>query len=578
MRPPLLSTDTRSDEAGSTARPAVRSAARSRSVPTVVAFVLAGLLAACSGSTPSDGATGTNGSSGDDTTQGTAAPVELQPVAEPVRPGAFGQVIPQPTTVTPGPGQFLLRAETTVVLEAGADAAGAVALLQRTVGAPLDLDLVVQGDEVPLDPAVPTITFTSVEAEADLGREGYELTITDGDVRIVARGRAGFGWAVQTLRQLLPAETFRPSGQDGTYALPGGIVRDVPRYAWRGAMLDVTRHFYGVDDVKTFLDEVATYKLNRLHLHLSDDQGWRIEIRSHPELAEVGGRTQVGGGPGGHYTQDQYRDLVAYAADLGIVIVPEIDLPGHTNAALNADPKLNCDGVAPDPYTGTQVGFSSLCIGLDYTYEWLDDVIGELAELTPGDWIHIGGDESHATPHADYVAFIERVTAIVADHGKVPMGWEEIGQAALPDAAVTQYWQNAETAQIGTAQGADVVLSPAPVLYFDMKYRADGPVGNKWAGYTDTREVYDWDPAAALPDVDPAQVLGVEAPLWTELVTTLDDVQLMTLPRLPAMAEVAWSAPDGRRWDEFAARLATHAPRWDVLEWTWTRDDDIPWP
>lgn len=515
--------------------------------------------------------------SGDTTAAGTAAAVDLQPVAEPVRPGVFGQVIPQPVSVEPGQGQFLLRPETTVVLEAGADATDATTVLHRTVGEPLGLELPVQGDDVPLDPDVPTITFTSVDADADLGREGYHLTIAEGDVRIAARGRAGFGWAVQTLRQLLPAETFGTTGLDGTYALPVGTIRDIPGHSWRGAMLDVTRHFFDVDDVKAFLDEIATYKLNRLHLHLSDDQGWRIEIRSHPELAEVGGRTQVGGGAGGSYTQDQYRDLVAYAAELGIVVVPEIDLPGHTNAALNADPKLNCDGVAPDVYTGTQVGFSSLCIDLDYTYEWLDDVIGELAELTPGDWIHIGGDESHSTTDADYVRFVERATAIVADHGKIPVGWEEIGKADLAPPVVAQYWQDADTAQLGVAQGADVVLSPAPVLYFDMKYNADGPVGNKWAGYTDTREVYDWDPATALPGADAAQILGVEAPLWTELVTTRSEVQLMTLPRIPALAEVAWSPADARDWDDFAARLATHAARWDALTWTWTRDVGIPW-
>ncbi|MEO6988418.1 MAG: beta-N-acetylhexosaminidase [Aquihabitans sp.] len=547
--------------------------------PAVAAFVLAGLLAACAGGSSSSGSNGTDGSDdGDGSTQATAAPVILEPVVEPVRPGSFGQVIPEPTSVTRGQGQFLLRPETTVVMDAGAEADGAVAVLQRTVGESLDLELAVQRDDVPPDPAVPTITFTSVGADVDLGREGYELTISDEDIRILARGRAGFGWAVQTIRQLLPAETFGPTGQDGTYALPVGTVRDVPRYAWRGAMLDVTRHFYGVDDVKAFIDEIATYKLNRLHLHLSDDQGWRIEILSHPELAVIGGRTQVGGGEGGFFTQDQYRELVAYAAELGIVVVPEIDLPGHTNAALNADPQLNCDGIAPDPYTGTQVGFSSLCIDLDYTYEWLDDVIGELAELTPGDWIHIGGDESHSTAHADYVHFVEKATAIVADHGKIPMGWEEIGQADLELPAVIQHWSNADTARAGSAQGADVVLSPAPVLYFDMKYRADGPVGNKWAGYTDTRDVYDWDPAAALSGVDGYQVIGLEAPLWTELVTTLDEVQLMTLPRIPAMAEVAWNPGEGRTWDEFAARLATHAPRWDALEWTWTRDTGIPWP
>lgn len=494
-----------------------------------------------------------------------------------MRAGTFDEVIPKPRNVTATRGEFLLRPETTVVLEAGADATDAVAVLQQTVGSSLGIELPVQPDDVPLDPVVPTITFTSVDVDPAFGREGYELVITEDDVLVRSRSRAGFGWAVQTIRQLLPVDTLGTDAEPGTAALPAGTLQDMPRYEWRGAMLDVTRHFFAVDDVKAFIDQLATYKLNRLHLHLSDDQGWRIEIESHPELTEKGGQTEVGGGEGGFYTKDQYREIVAHAAQRGVVVVPEIDVPGHTNAALNAIPELNCDGVAPEPYTRTQVGFSSLCIDLEFTYEWFDDVIAEIAALTPGEWIHIGGDESHSTDPDEYVRFVERAAAIIDSHGKAPIGWEEIGRAVLPRSAVVQHWSNPETATVGAEQGAQVILSPAPVLYFDMKYGPASTLGNSWAGTTDTAEVYGWSPAGALPDVNPTQILGVEAPLWTELITDLSEVQQMTLPRIPALSEVAWTAPDNQGWTDFATRVAAHAPRWDALGWSWTPDPAIAW-
>jgi hexosaminidase len=314
-----------------------------------------------------------------------------------------------------------------------------------------------------------------------------------------------------------------------------------------------------------------------VHLHLSDDQGWRLEIRSHPDLAKVGGASEVGGGEGGSYTQDEYRDLVAYAQARGVTVVPEIDTPGHTNAALNAEPELTCDGVAPEVYTGTQVGFSTLCTTKESTYEWFDDVVGELAELTPGEWIHFGGDESHSTEADDYRTFVTRAAKIVTDHGKTPMGWEEIAAADLPDDVVVQHWLHGDPVAQAAADGASIVMSPSSKAYLDMKH-VEGGSGNVWAGIISTETAYDWDPATVVDGVPAERVLGVEAPLWTELVDDLETVQQRTLPRLPAIAEIGWTAQDGRDWPSFRSRIAAHGAAWSERGWAYTRDAGIDWP
>lgn len=496
--------------------------------------------------------------------------------ARPIRRGSYDSLIPRPSQATPAEGAFLLT-ESTVVVTDSAEAVGAAQLLREYLqpATGLDLPVVDAGTEAPPDSGA--IVFTSAGAEG-LGAEGYELRIGPEVVEIAADGGAGFGWAVQTLRQLLPAEFAGGRPLPGTWALPAGTVRDGPRFAWRGAMLDVARHFFPPDDVEQVIDLLASYKMNRLHLHLSDDQGWRLEIESRPELTEVGASTEVGGGPGGFYTQQEYRGIVEYAAERGIVVVPEIDMPGHTNAALASIPELNCDGVAPELYTGMSVGFSSLCIDKEETYQFVGDVIAELAALTPGPYVHIGGDEARATDPADYRRFIERTGAIVRSHSKTPVGWDEIATVALGSDAVIQHWLSPENARAAAGQRASVVMSPGSRAYMDMKYDASSPIGNTWAGFVNTQTAYEWDPATHVPDVPADLVVGVEAPLWTEFVTTLDEIELMMLPRLPGYAELGWSAADGRNWDEYRQRLARQAPRWTAAGRTFTADPVVPWP
>ncbi len=309
---------------------------------------------------------------------------------------------------------------------------------------------------------------------------------------------------------------------------------------------------------------MALYKLNRLHLHLTDDQGWRLMIESWPKLAEVGGSTAVNGDPGGYYSQAEYSDLVEYARSRYIDIVPEIDLPGHTNAALASYPQLNCDGKAPALYTGTEVGFSSLCIDSEITYEFLDDVIGELAALTPGPYIHIGGDEAHSTPAEDYRRFMQRVQQIVQAHGKQMLGWAEIAQIELAPGSVVQFWQG-DFANRAAAQGVKLIMSPADRIYLDMKYDDSTALGLNWAGNIDVERAYSWDPAKLFPDVGEDDILGVEAPVWTETLRTMDDLEFLVFPRLLGIAEIGWSPAAGRSWDEYRQRLTGHAARLEAL-------------
>ncbi|HEU0302908.1 MAG TPA: family 20 glycosylhydrolase, partial [Longimicrobium sp.] len=257
-------------------------------------------------------------------------------------------------------------------------------------------------------------------------------------------------------------------------------------------------------------------------------------------------------------------------------VVPEVDLPGHTNAALASYAELNCDGVAPDRYTGIEVGFSSLCVDNEVTYRFLDDVFGELAALTPGPYLHIGGDEVEALGRKDYVRFIERVQEIVDRHGKRMIGWEEVAKAALRSTTLVQQWKS-DSAAAAVRHGARLILSPGPKVYLDMKYTPGTELGLYWAGFVEVRDAYDWEPATLLPGVAETDVIGVEAPLWTETVKNLTAAYYLAFPRLPAVAELGWSPAAARDWESFRLRLAAHAPRWHLLGINYHRSPQVPW-
>ena len=410
-----------------------------------------------------------------------------------------------------------------------------------------------------------------------LGKEGYSLVITKKKVEISANRPEGIFRGIQTLRQLLPPYVERKTLQPGPWKIPTAEITDYPAYAYRGAMLDVARHFFDVNTVKKYIDLMALYKLNILHLHLSDDQGWRIEIKSWPNLAKIGGSTEVGGGKGGYYTQQQFKELVQYAANRYITIVPEIDMPGHIHAALASYDTLNCDNKKKPLYTATNVGFSTLCTHKKITYKFLNDVIGEIAALSPGPWFHIGGDESHATPKKDYLPFIEKAQKIVAAHGKKVIGWDEIAQTPLQPGTMVQYWANAKNAQMAIRKGAKVILSPGSRCYLDMKYNKSTKLGLHWAGYTNVKKAYNWEPDTLVPGVKKKDIAGIESPLWSETVTNLQDIEYMAFPRLIGHAEIGWTPDSLRNWGSYKTRLARQAVRLDLLHVNFYRSKLIPW-
>ncbi|MFD4208481.1 beta-N-acetylhexosaminidase [Micromonospora tulbaghiae] len=508
-------------------------------------------------------------------------------------PVRLGDVVPAPEQVLPDPaGDFTLSADAVLQVSAsGRDVAEQLAgWLRPATGFPLPVADTAEGGPLtltlsPADAAVPSGAVAAAASgpvdHARLGEEGYRLDVTAGGVRITAVTPTGLFHGAQTLRQLLPAPIESPTVIAARWAVPGGTIVDRPRFAYRGAMLDVARHFFPVEDVLRVVDHLARYKLNHLHLHLTDDQGWRIAVDSWPRLAEVGGATEVGGGAGGWFTRDDYRRIVAYAARRHVTVVPEIDLPGHTNAALVAYPELAPGEVAPPPYTGTEVGFSFVDPADERTYAFVADVVGEVAALTPGPWLHLGGDEAFKVPADSYRAFVERAQRLVGATGKTVVGWHQLAPAEHADGRVLQWWgtngDDPETAD-AVRRGARLILSPGNHAYLDMKYAPDTPIGNDWAGLIDVRRAYEWDPATHVRGVPAEAVLGVEAPLWTESVTTIAEVEFMLFPRLPAVAELGWSPRETHDWPRFRSRLAAQGPRWTTAGITFHPSPEIPWP
>ncbi|KZE89162.1 beta-N-acetylhexosaminidase [Microbacterium sp. TNHR37B] len=492
--------------------------------------------------------------------------------------------------------------------------------MTATGGAPFRLDgAVLTGDEaavtelrrllhlrtglhLPVDPgsgAVPEGRRIDLRIGALPDPESSVIAIDADGVWVEGADPAGLFYAVQTLAQLATA-----SGSRGE--LPALRIQDVPRFAYRGVMLDVARHFHDVRTVEAFIERAASLKFNHLHLHLSDDQGWRIALDTRPLLAERASGTSIGGDPGGHFSRDDYQRIVAAAAARHMVVVPEIDLPGHTHAVGLAYPELCEDPVITDevratvrdfggdlprpgePYTGLAVGFSSLRIRDEGTYAFVADVVGELATITPGPYLHVGGDEALGTPADDFALFMERVTAIVVAQGKTPVTWHEAGAApGLAPGTIGQYWGFVEPIEgmdektrAFVARGGRVILSPADAIYLDMKFAADSPLGLTWArGVTTLERAYDWEPAEVIPGVGDEQILGVEAALWTETVRDLADIDALLFPRIAAAAEAAWSPPRGstpeRSWASFRERVEALPSLWAALGFAGTSPDSI---
>ncbi|MGF3052828.1 family 20 glycosylhydrolase [Microbacterium sp. YY-03] len=441
--------------------------------------------------------------------------------------------------------------------------------------------------------------FFTLDTESDGSAEAYQIDTTEGYVAVTATTATGAFWAMQTVRQLLDHDA------DGWF-VTGARIADSPRYTYRGVMLDVARHFFGVDDVKRYIDAMSAYKYNVLHLHLTDDQGWRLHSEAYPALTEKASGTSALGDEGGFYTAADYAEIVAYAASRHMTVVPEIDVPGHTHTVTVAYPEFTKETVIMDsvvegaklfgqalpvhgqPYVGWGVGFSSLKIDDPATDEFVNTIFREVAQATPGPFVHLGGDESLGTTEEDFAAFIAMASRAVQATGKTAVAWHEAGKAPdLAPGTIGQYWGFLEPqpgyedeARAFVEKGGSLVLSPADVSYLDMKPTADHPLGLVWAkGPTSVEAAYTWEPTDIISGIAPEAIIGVEAPLWTESARTMADVFTLAFPRAAAVAEIAWSPQDGseRTWESFRTRVASHPSAWQAEGITFHNSEEISW-
>ncbi|WP_418990718.1 beta-N-acetylhexosaminidase [Alistipes sp.] len=492
-------------------------------------------------------------------------------------------VIPRPAGIECGEGFFTLRAATPVrlsdpSLETACEAWTAV--FREVFSRKPELHAA--------EPADGAVNFALCDT---LAPEAYRLEINPQRIEIHAGDAAGALHAVQSLRQLLPAEVYG-AGRIRAVELPAVVISDRPAMAYRGLMLDVARHFFTVDEVKRTLDLMALHKLNVFHWHLTDDQGWRIEIRKYPELTRIGSvrkRTLIGKDPGGeydettrydgtphggYYTQDEIREVVGYAARRGITIIPEIEFPGHAVAALASYPSLGCTGERFAVRETWDIDDRVFCVGREETFRFIEEVLAEVAELFPSRLIHIGGDECPTKawarcPHCRARMRAEgltherqlqgyataRIERFLQQHGRTLIGWDEILDGGVTPSSVVMSWRGTEGGVRAARQGNRVVMAPTDYCYFDYYQTADTtgePLA--WGGCLPVQKVYAFDPYAGLTAAERACVLGVQANLWTEYIADFRQVQYMLLPRLAALCEVGWCGSGGD-YPEFLRRL-----------------------
>lgn len=510
-------------------------------------------------------------------------------------------VIPKPASLVRQSGEFKLTTGTAIVVAAGDAEAKRIAnqlsdLIARTHG--LRLPVVsggIGGSGKPGGTRAGAIVLSRGGADVPMG-EAYALDASPGRITITASTATGLLYGGTTLWQLLA-----PGKSKGTIVVPAVKIVDEPRFAWRGIMLDSARHFQSPEFIKSFIDWMAVHKLNVLHWHLTDDQSWRLEIRKYPKLTQVGAwRVPAGAAPqadidpatgkprlyGGFYTQDTAREIVRYAADRGITVVPEIEMPGHATAPIVAYPHLAATSTPPTVVSADWGIFPNAYSLDESTFTFLEDVLAEVIAVFPSKYIHIGGDEvekeqwKHSAqgqakmrelgttdPVQLHTYFTQRIARYLEKHGRRVVGWDEILEPGLPSEAVVMSWRGVDGAIAAAAKGYDTIVSPAPVLYFDNRQSAaaDDPPGR--GNVVTLEDVYRFEPMPAkVPPAQQRHVLGLQANLWTEHIRTEDRAANMTFPRAAAIAEMGWTAPAQREWKDFVRRLAAQVPHYTALK------------
>ena len=446
--------------------------------------------------------------------------------------------------------------------------------------------------------------------DANLAEEEHSIDITKANCIVRASSYNGFLYAIQTLKQLTSVNIFgnEPNPAE-KFLFPCVKIQDKPRFGYRGMHLDCSRHFFSVEEVKKYLDIMALYKLNRFHWHLTDDQGWRVEIKKYPKLTEVGAfrngtvikkdwGSNDGVRYGGYYTQEQMKDIVAYAGKLGIVVIPEIDLPGHMMGALAGYPELGCTGGPYEVWTRWGISDQVLCPGKDGMFTFLEDVFTELMDIFPSEYIHIGGDECPKTEwekcpacqarikalgikadeHHTAEQFLQsyvtaRVQKFLNDHGRKIIGWDEILEGELAKGATVMSWRGTDGGIKASAMGFDVIMTPNTYCYFDYYQSEDQdkePFGI--GGFLPWDKVYSYEPLEGLNDSQQKHILGVQANLWTEYVATPEHLEYMLLPRMNALSEVQWCVPENKDIERFKAAMEAESFKiFDILGYNYRK-------
>lgn len=494
------------------------------------------------------------------------------------------EVVPIPHSVETKAGEpFLLDSETYIVCDSNNPA------LQRNASLLAQYIKDLTGLDIAVNP-ISKKGGKSIAISAGLNSnnpEGYIITVTPKNITIDGASAAGNFYGIQTLRKSIPTTG------DSKVAFPQTVITDAPEFGYRGAHFDVSRHFFPADSVKKYLDMMTLHNMNTFHWHLTDDQGWRLPLKKHPELITKGSvrrGTCIGKDfnscdsvpYGGFYTPQVIQDVIQYAADRYITVIPEVDLPGHMLSALTAYPDLGCTGGPYELWTRWGISEDVLCAGNDSVYSLLEDILTDVAEMFPSDYIHIGGDEcpkvrwkecpkcqakiqelglvddENSTKEDKLQSYVMSfATDVLSKHGKKIIGWDEIIKGGLPDKAIVMSWRGAAGGKAAAALGHDAIMSPSSHYYLDY-YQSEDKENEPLAigGYLPLSKCYSFEPFDEIAPENRHHILGVQANLWTEYISSFPHVQYMALPRWSALSEVQWSAPSSRDFEAFKKRLA----------------------
>lgn len=476
-------------------------------------------------------------------------------------------VIPLPQSITWGENMYAVPEENLICYSDGSETSAAW-LQKLLTGAGIRAD-VTKGDNC----GNWNISKDS-SLEEELGEEGYVLDLDSAGFNLKAATEAGLFYGIQTLRQLFPAGIEGSGKFVERIQLRQVSIQDAPHYPWRGTMVDVARSFFGVEYLKQHVDRMALYKLNRLHLHLTDDQGWRIEIKSRPLLTEIGSKGSVTKGRSGYLSQKDFIELQDYALARNIIIIPEVDMPGHIYAALVAYPELSCDDLSnieprmatpPELYSGYKVGWSKLCLEKPEIYDFVSEVVQELAAITKGPWIHIGGDEIDDPRYEDFVV---KADSIVQQHRKIAIGWEEVTKAPVSSSMISQKWHG----EAKSVVNVKIIESICSRFYLDH------------ANVPGQENTLNWckEDGVSIEDTysfesDNPNVLGVEAPVWSEHVLTDQMLDNRFWPRSLAVAEVGWTAESDRNFKDFMNRVTGQGERLNQMGIHFFKTPNVQW-